>query len=218
MINQTTKYSKIDWSSPDVLTQIVQNIKNPLDTIITANLPNTTDNKTQQEIIFSSSKQINDLIEEIIKEIKSKSVILTIKERPEIFDIYESNKNVQNLCSNKINPQKVTKLDQDWLINLEKEIYSTISQNDMNLYELSYKMAVSERQLHRKIANLVYLTPNKYIRVLRLHKAKQLIDNYIQNSISQVAYSVGYNDVHYFSKLFSSQYDISPKELIISLR
>ncbi|GGF05453.1 hypothetical protein GCM10011518_13310 [Flavobacterium limi] len=219
MINQITKSTTIDWSSPDVLNQIVQNIKNPLETIITAIKPDDiVDNKVQNEIIFSSSKQINDIMEEILKEIKSKSVSLTIQGRPDIFEIYESNKNVQSLCLDKINPQKVTKLDQDWLINLEKEIYSSINQNDMNLYELSYKMAVSERQLHRKIANLVHLTPNKYIRILRLHKAKHLIDNYIQNSISQVAYSVGYNDVHYFSKLFSSQYDISPKELINSLR
>lgn len=218
MMNEMTKSTTIDWSSPDILNQIVQNIKNPLENIIEASKPNIADNKTQSEIIFSSSKQINDLIEEIIDGIKSKSVSLTVQGRPEIFDIYESNKNVQDLCENKINPQKVTKLDQDWLLNLEKEIYSSISQNDMNLYELSYKMAVSERQLHRKIANLVHLTPNKYIRILRLHKAKHLIDNYIQNSISQVAYSVGYNDVHYFSKLFLNQYDISPKELINSLR
>ncbi|KRD12427.1 hypothetical protein ASE21_00505 [Flavobacterium sp. Root901] len=217
-MNEMTKSTTIDWSSPDILNQIVQNIKNPLENIIEASKPNIADNKTQSEIIFSSSKQINDLIEEIIDGIKSKSVSLTVQGRPEIFDIYESNKNVQDLCENKINPQKVTKLDQDWLLNLEKEIYSSISQNDMNLYELSYKMAVSERQLHRKIANLVHLTPNKYIRILRLHKAKHLIDNYIQNSISQVAYSVGYNDVHYFSKLFLNQYDISPKELINSLR
>ncbi|MFH6991514.1 helix-turn-helix domain-containing protein [Flavobacterium sp. FlaQc-48] len=213
-----TRSTTIDWSSPDILNQIVQNIKNPLDSIIAASKPETKHNEMQNEIIFSSTKQINDLIEEILDEIKSKSVNLTIQGRPEIFDIYESNKNIQDLCVNKINPQKITKLDHDWLLNLEKEIYSSINQNDMNLYELSYKMAVSERQLHRKIANLVHLTPNKYIRILRLHKAKHLIDNYIQNSISQVAYSVGYNDVHYFSKLFLNQYDISPKELINSLR
>ncbi|TDW51693.1 AraC-like DNA-binding protein [Flavobacterium sp. 270] len=218
MMNEMIRSTTLDWSSPDILNQIVENIKNPLESIIAANKPDTKENETQNEIIFSSTKQINDLIQEIIDEIKSKSVSTTIQGRPEIFDIYESNKNVQELCLNKITPQKVTKLDQDWLLNLEKEIYSSISQNDMNLYELSYKMAVSERQLHRKIANLVHLTPNKYIRILRLHKAKHLIDNYIQNSISQVAYAVGYNDVHYFSKLFLNQYDISPKELINSLR
>lgn len=216
-MNTTVKRTAIDWSSPDILNHLFLHIKSPLDSIITASSPTTTENGIKNEIIFSSSNEINDLIEEILNEIKSKSVSLTIQSRPDIFDIYESNKNVQDLCSNKITPEKVTKKDQNWLINLEKEIYNSISKNDLDICDLSYKMAVSERQLHRKIANLVYLTPNKYIRILRLHKAKQLIDNYIQDSISQVSYSVGYNDSHYFSKLFSDQYDISPKALINSL-
>lgn len=216
-MNTTVKRTAIDWSSPDILNHLFLHIKSPLDSIITASSPSTTENGIKNEIIFSSSNEINDLIEEILNEIKSKSVSLTIQSRPDIFDIYESNKNVQDLCSNKITPEKVTKKDQNWLINLEKEIYNSISKNDLDICDLSYKMAVSERQLHRKIANLVYLTPNKYIRILRLHKAKQLIDNYIQDSISQVSYSVGYNDSHYFSKLFSDQYDISPKALINSL-
>ena len=49
MINQITKSTTIDWSSPDILNQIVQNIKNPLETIITASKPDTIDNKTQNE-------------------------------------------------------------------------------------------------------------------------------------------------------------------------
>nr|WP_199001619.1 helix-turn-helix transcriptional regulator [Flavobacterium sp. ASV13] len=216
-MNTTVKRTAIDWSSPDILNHLFLHIKSPLDSIITASTSNTTTSEIKDEIIFSSSNEINEIIEEILKEIKSKSVSLTIQSRPDIFDIYESNKNVQDLCSKKINPEKVTKKDQDWLINLEKEIYNSISKNDLDLGDLSYKMAVSERQLHRKIANLVYLTPNKYIRILRLHKAKQLIDNYVQDSISQVSYSVGYNDSHYFSKLFINQYDISPKALINSL-
>lgn len=208
----------IDWSSPDILEQIIQNIKNPLENIITVSKSTALHHKDKKdEIIFSSSKEISDIIEEIMLRTKAKTLNLTFRSRPEIFDIYESNGNVRDLCSEHINPQKIAKIDQDWLINLEKEIYGSLTQNELNLYELSYKMAVSERQLHRKVGNLVYLTPNKYIRVLRLHKAKQMIDNYIQKSISQIAYAVGYNDVHYFSRLFADQYDITPKELINSL-
>jgi AraC-like DNA-binding protein len=149
---------------------------------------------------------------------RSKSLNVTFQGRPEIFEIYEANENVREMCSDRIIPQKITKQDQDWLLNLEKEIYGSINQDYLNLYELSYKMAVSERQLHRKIVNLVCLTPNKYIRILRLHKAKQMIDNYIQRSISQIAYAVGYNDVHYFSTLFLCQYNVSPKDLLKSLQ
>lgn len=208
----------IDWNSPDILEQIIQNIKHPLENIISVSKSTALHHKEKKdEIIFSSSKEISDIIEEMMLKTKSKALNLTFRGRPEIFDIYESNENVRELCSDEINPQKIAKIDQDWLINLEKEIFGSLTQNELSLYELSYKMAVSERQLHRKIGNLVFLTPNKYIRILRLHKAKQMIDNYIQKSISQIAYAVGYNDVHYFSKLFADQYNISPKELINSL-
>ncbi|WP_143092961.1 helix-turn-helix transcriptional regulator, partial [Arsenicibacter rosenii] len=111
-----------------------------------------------------------------------------------------------------------TRVDQDWLVSLEKEVYGSISQEYLDMYELSYKLAVSERQLHRKILNLVFLTPNKYVRILRLHKAKQMIDSYVQQSVSQIAYAVGYKDVHYFSKIFTEQYSIAPKNLLGLLR
>jgi len=212
--NNTT----IDWSNPNVLYQIMNDIKNPIEKIMETSKRNMEKGGFQDEVIFSSSKQIKDVIEQILEEIQSKSVNLTVKQAPEIFFIYESNKNVQKMCTNELVPEKITKIDQDWLLNLEKEIYSSITQNDINIYDLSYKMAVSERQLYRKITNLIYLTPNKYIRVLRLHKAKQIIEDYIQHSISQIAYAVGYNDVHYFSKLFLEQYEITPRELIATLK
>ncbi len=209
----------LDWNSPDILEQIIQNIKNPLEHIITVSKSTAYHHKEKKdEIIFSCSKEISDIIEEIMLKTQAKTLNLTFRSRPEIFDIYDANENVRDLCSEKIVPGKITKIDQDWLINLEKEIYSSFIQNELSLYELSYKMAVSERQLHRKIAALVYLTPNKYVRVLRLHKAKEMIDNYVQRSISQIAYAVGYNDVHYFSRLFADQYNITPKELISSLK
>ena len=215
----STKNIIIDWSSPDILEQIIQNIKNPLENIIIASQNNNAEDKaTIEEIIFSNSKEISDIVEEMMRKSKSKTLSITFQERPEIFEIYEGNENVREMCSNEMNPQKITKQDQDWLMNLEKEVYGSISHNYLNLYDLSYKMAVSERQLHRKIADLVCLTPNKYIRILRLHKAKQMMDKYIQRSISQIAYAVGYNDVHYFSTLFMCQYNVSPKELLKSLR
>lgn len=205
----------INWSSADVLEEIIRNIKKPLETIIAVSKNENSNSRDEiDEIVFSSSKEIGDIVEEMMIKAREKSLKLTFHERPDIFKIYDSNTNVRKMCSGEINPQKITKQDQSWLLNLEKEVYGSIAQEYLDLDELSYRMAISERQLHRKIIGLVYLTPNKYIRVLRLHKAKQIIDNYIDRSISQIAYTVGYNDVHYFSKLFTDQYSISPKELL----
>lgn len=157
----TLSSTTIDWSNPNVLDQIMKDIKNPLEKIIETSKNNMELGGFQYEVIFKSSKQINDVIEHILEEIKSKSVNLTVKQKPDIFEIYDSNKNVQDMCANTLVPEKITLPDQNWLLNLEKEIYSSINQNDINIYELSYKMAVSERQLYRKTTNLIHLTPNK---------------------------------------------------------
>jgi AraC-like DNA-binding protein len=214
-----TKTTVINWSSPDILEQIVQHIKCPLENIITASQNGTSENKREiDEIIFTNTKDISDIVEDIMAKARSRSLNLTFQSRPEIFEIYDANEKVRDMCSGEINPLKITKIDQDWLLDLENEINESINQSDLNLYELSYRMAISERQLYRKLFALVSLTPNKYIRILRLNKAKKIIDSYIDRSISQIAYSVGYNDVHYFSRLFTCQYSVSPKQLINSLR
>lgn len=214
----TITLPSIDWTNPNVLSQIMENIRNPLSKIMENSKSNGNALDLQNEVIFSSSKQIHDVVEHILEEIKSKSVSLTVKQNPDIFEIYDTNKNVQTICSEKIIPSKITKTDKDWLINLETEVYRSIKQNDISIYDLSYKLAVSERQLYRKTTDLIHLTPNKYIRVLRLHKAKEMIENYVQHSISQLSYAIGYNDVHYFSKLFFDQYNVTPRDMISSLK
>ena len=214
----------IDYGSSDVLLQLIKNIETPLASIIEANKKfskintnnalNLVDTKPN-EIILSSSKEIANLIEEVVKLSSGDRVIERV---PLIYKIYHSNECVKSMCKNEINPKRISKQDKLWLMNLEDEVNKNIAHKDLNLYDLSYKMAVSERQLHRKIKNLIHLTPNKYIRVLRLHKAKQCIDDYLYDTISQISYAVGYYDTHYFSKLFKQQYDMYPKELLNARR
>jgi len=211
----------IDWNSPDVLMQIVRNIQNPLTSIIDANnvlvqkTHDTTSQKNANEIILSNSQEIAKLIKEVLKVAKSKSVNLSSKTEPVIFEIYNTNKNVQSVCGeNIINPDKIFATDKNWLFLFEEEIFKRIKNSRLNLFDLSYYMAVSERQLHRKIKNLLCITPNKYVRILKLYKAKKILENYTYNTVSEVSYAVGYNDTHYFSKLFSEQYGISPKDFL----
>lgn len=207
----------IDWSNPKALNQIIKHIQMPLEKIMELNEGNLRNDKLSYEVIFSSSRQIKYVIEHILEEIQSKSISLTYKKEPEIFLIYESNQNVQKMCTGEIMPQKIIDADRQWLLNLEEEIFNSITRNDLNIYGLSLKLAVSERQLYRKTDELIHLTPNKYVRIIRLHKAKQMIENFVERSISQIAYAVGFNDTHYFSKQFSYQYNISPRELVLSL-
>jgi len=46
---------------------------------------------------------------------------------------------------------------------------------------------------------------------MKMKRALQLIENKEYN-ISEIAYMVGFNDAHYFSKCFKQTYGISPTE------
>lgn len=214
--------NNFDRSTSEMLMKFIKDIKIPLDSIIEANQMLSKDsshdigsNGNTSEIIFSSSQEIANLIEKIVKRANSGTPGEDI---PLIYQIYHSNERVKTMCKQEINPDKISKQDAKWLMDLETEVYKNIKHKDLNLYDLSYKMAVSERQLHRKVKSLLHLTPNKYIRILRLYKAKQFIDDYIYDTISQVSYAVGYYDTHYFSKLFNQQYGVFPKELLKARR
>ena len=54
---------------------------------------------------------------------------------------------------------------------------------------------------------------------VKVYGAGELVPGFeVFDSVSQVSYAVGYYDPHYFSKLFTRQYDATPKELLSELR
>lgn len=211
----------IDINSSKVLMQLVKNIEGPLASIVEASERVSRLNASKSlkikpsDVIFSNSQEIADLIEEVMKLASGHNASERV---PLIYTIYNSNEYVKSMCKDKINPNKISKQDTIWLIKMEDTINDNINHNELNLYDLSCQMAVSERQLYRKIKTLLHLTPNKYVRILRLYKAKKCIDDYLYDTISQISYAVGYYDTHYFSKLFKQQYDMYPKELLNARR
>ena len=64
----------------------------------------------------------------------------------------------------------------------------------------------------RKIFKAVYgISPIKYLHDFRIEKAKAILHSDYE-SIEQVSYSVGYNSIYHFSKMFKLYTGISPSE------
>ena len=72
-------------------------------------------------------------------------------------------------------------------------------------------MYMSHSQLHRKLEALTDYSPNQFIRMVRLNKAKELLGN-PSNSISAVAMESGYNDPSYFARIFKQETGLTPQE------
>lgn len=82
--------------------------------------------------------------------------------------------------------------------------------------ELSLEMAVATLGINRtKVNDLLKeelgLTFSSYLNKLRLTEAARLLSENEEANVSEIAYSVGYNNVSYFNKLFKQEYGCAPK-------
>ena len=79
--------------------------------------------------------------------------------------------------------------------------------------DFASEIGMSRMQLHRKLKSIFGVSSTEFLRNERLKIAAELLKN--ENStISEIAYSVGFNDVSYFSKCFKEIYQCTPTEYI----
>ena len=89
---------------------------------------------------------------------------------------------------------------------IDKKMSSPIS-----IEELCSKFSVSRSSLQTLFKNNLNTSPKKYINDLKLSKSKQLIKEN-KYTISEIAFMLGFNSIHYFSRAFTQHYEISPSE------
>ncbi|HEY1787938.1 MAG TPA: response regulator [Verrucomicrobiae bacterium] len=84
---------------------------------------------------------------------------------------------------------------------------------DFDLDIMARKLAVSRRQLFRKIRAAAGCSPNTLIRTLRLRRAAQLLTE-SQMTVTEITYAVGFSDLKYFRAIFRDYYGVAPGEYL----
>ena len=104
-------------------------------------------------------------------------------------------------------------LDTEWLNKVDQIINANISSMEFSVQQLADEMFVSRSNLQRKMKSLTGMSPNEYVRLVKLKKAAELLltDNY---RINEVCYMCGFNTPSYFTSCFFKQFGILPKEFI----
>lgn len=90
----------------------------------------------------------------------------------------------------------------------------SIVEDHLDDYEFTVKdlcrtVAMSHSQLHRKITALTGYSANRFIRYIRLSKAKKLLLDPDKN-IAEVAYETGFSDPLYFTRVFRKEFGVTP--------
>ncbi len=104
-------------------------------------------------------------------------------------------------------------VDEEFMKKITNLINDNLSDLDLSTEYLYNKLGVSYSKLYKKIKELTDLTPNEFIRTIRLKKSAELLKTKKYN-VSEVTNLVGFSDPLYFSRCFKKQFGFPPSKLI----
>ena len=139
----------------------------------------------------------------------------------QISNLLEKRQSVKNAFIHETNLQidalELSEVDRNLMNKIDNIIDENIGNHKFNIDTLAAEINMSRSSFHRKVKGMLNLTPNDYLRLYRLKRAAQMMQsrNYI---IKEVAQKTGFTSMSYFSKVFQSQFGISPREYVRNLK
>lgn len=141
-----------------------------------------------------------------------------------IFNLLEQRKKLQALycasllplaaeqqASEKNSLPSLSPNDQKFMDRVMETIEKHLDNGDLMVEDIASEVNMSRSVFFKKLKTLTGLSPIEFLREIRMKRAAQLIETE-EYSMAQIAYMVGLNDSHYFSKCFKQQYGITPTE------
>jgi len=101
------------------------------------------------------------------------------------------------------------KAEDSFMIRVRNILEKNLGNDEFDIHDLCRELAVSHAQLYRKFKSLSNHTIADYFKLLRLHKSRELLTKSDLN-ITQIAFTVGFKNLSYFSREFTEQFGISP--------
>lgn len=109
-----------------------------------------------------------------------------------------------------VDKMKLNKADEEFMNKVVAIITENISDENFSVEAMTEALYMSRSSLLRRIKALFNLSPVELIRLIKLKKAAEFIQEG-KYRIGDVCFMVGINSSSYFSKLFSRQFGVTPK-------
>ena len=103
--------------------------------------------------------------------------------------------------------------DEKLLERITSCIEEHLNKEEFNVSALADLVGIDSKQLYRKIKQLTGMTPVSYVRKLRMKKAAVLLEQK-KFTVSEVMFLVGYTNASHFSKNFSEEFGVTPKQFM----
>lgn len=111
-----------------------------------------------------------------------------------------------------VNPKQVNVLaDSDiFMANVMQTIEDNLNNDAFTIEQMASHLCVSTSSLYRKIKEETSMSPNEYIRSVRLNRAAKLLESQ-KYKVYEICYMVGFSDQRYFATCFRNQFGQTPK-------
>ena len=108
--------------------------------------------------------------------------------------------------------KKLKTIDEKFLGKVIEIIEENLSEEEFSIEHFSKEVGMSRHHLHKKLKAMVGKSPSQYVRSVRLHRAKEMIEE-AEGNISEIAYNVGFSSPAYFSKCFKEEFGYPPSNV-----
>ena len=101
--------------------------------------------------------------------------------------------------------------DEQFVLTIENLIMDKLPDPDFSIDELASEMHISRSGFHKKLKGITGLTPNDFIKLIRMKKAAELLTT-TDYRINEICYMTGFNSPSYFAKCFQEQFGVLPTD------
>lgn len=101
--------------------------------------------------------------------------------------------------------------EHEFVKKVREIVEANFTNYEFSVEQLCRQVFMSHSQLYRKLEALTNCSPNKFIKLVRLQKAKTLLANPAL-PIGVIALECGYIDPGYFARVFKQEYGLTPQE------
>lgn len=109
----------------------------------------------------------------------------------------------------------VNKKDKEFIEKLNDAIEERLSDTNFSIDSLCENLAMSRSNFYRKIKFISGLSPNDYMKMIRLKRAAELLlqEDY---RVIEVCELVGFSSSSYFAKCFKDKFGMLPREFVLN--
>ncbi len=100
------------------------------------------------------------------------------------------------------------KSDQEFVDNLVRVVNRNYANSNFDVSSMAAEMAISDRQLQRKVKALTGQSPVQHLRQFRLDKSLQYLRDGVP--VGKAAKAVGFSSHAYFTCCFMAKFGITP--------